>query len=147
MEDRLDDMIIEMAHHLGDTIKRDRRFVRYDAAHKAFSGAPELTRMMTEYSAQQAALVSVQGKPDVDDELTSAIEGRINTLYLEITENEIYKEFVDAKAELDELIKGVNDEIYFALTGEAPHSHEGGCSGDCSACGGGCGVADEHIYD
>ena len=145
MEDRLDDMIIEMAHHLGDTIKQDRRFVRYDAAQKAFSNAPELTRMMTEYNAQQAALQSVYAKPEVDRELTEAIEGRINTLFMEITENEIYKEFVDAKAELDALVKGVNDEIHLALTGEAPHS--GGCSGDCASCGGGCSVTDEHIYD
>ena len=147
MEDRLEDMIIEMAHHLGDTIKEDRRFIRYDAAHKAFADAPELTRLMTEYNAQQAALASVYGKPDIDRELTEAIEGRINTLYMEITENDIYKEFVDAKADLDALIKGVNDEIYFALTGEEPHSHAGGCSGNCSACGGGCSVDDEHMYD
>ncbi len=143
MEDRLDDMIIEMAHHLGETIKQDRRFIRYDAAHKAFEGEPQLTRMMTEYSAQQAALASVAGKPDVGKDLTDAIEGRINTLYLEITENPVYREFVDAKAELDELIKGVNDEIFFALTGEAPK----GCSGDCASCGGGCSTSDEHIYD
>lgn len=143
MEDRLDDMIIEMAHHLGETIKQDRRFSRYDAAHKAFEAEPKLKHMMTEYSAQQAALQSVYGKPDIDKTLTDAIVGRINTLYLEITEHPVYKEFVDAKAELDELIKGVNDEIYFVLTGEAPHS----CSGDCTSCGGGCSTADEHIYD
>ncbi len=142
MEDRLDDMIIEMAHHLGETIKADRRFVRYDAAHKAFQSEPRLTHMMTEYSAQQAALQSVYGKPDVDKTLTDAIEGRINMLYLEITEHPVYKEFVEAKAELDDLIKGVNDEIYFALTGEEAHS----CGGDCASCGG-CSTADEHIYD
>ncbi len=99
--------------------------------------------MMTEYNAQQAALASVHSKPDVDRELTDAIEGRINTLYLEITENAVYREFVESKEELDALIKGVNDEIYTALTGNAPHS----CSGDCSACGGGCHTEEEHIYD
>ena len=146
MEDRLEDMIIEMAHHLGDTIKEDRRFIRYDAAQKALSAEANVTRMMTEYNAQQAALASVYNKPDVDKELTDAIEGRINTLYMEITENEVYKEFVDAKADLDALIKGVNDEIYFALTGVEPGA--GGCSGNCSTCGGGCSsVSDEHIFD
>ena len=144
MEDRLEDMIIEMAHNLGETIKQDRRFLRYDAAQKALSGENNLSRLITEYNAQQAALASVYGKPDVDRELTEAIEGRINTLYLEITENAAYKEFSEAKGELDALIKGVNDEIYFALTGEEPHS--GGCSGNCSSCSG-CSTADEHIYD
>ena len=138
MEDRLEDMIIEMAHHLGDTIKQDRRFIRYDAAQKAFSHDGTLSRLITEYNAQQAALQSVYGKPEVDRELTEAIEGRINTLYLEITENEIYKEFVEAKSDLDDLRKGVNDEIYTALTGEAPHN----CGGNCSACGGGCAASE-----
>ncbi len=146
MEDRLDDMIIEMAHHLGDTIKADRRFVRYDAAQKAFSADANLSRMMTEYNAQQAALASVYSKPEVDRELVTAIEGRVNTLYLEITENEVYKEFAESKLELDTLVKAVNDEIYFALTGEAPHA--GGCTGDCSSCGAGCtSVPEEHIFD
>ena len=146
MEDRLDDMIIEMAHNLGDTIKADRRFTRYDAAQKAFSEDGNLSRMMTEYNAQQAALASVYSKPEVDRELITAIEGRVNTLYLEITENPTYREFAESKLELDTLVKAVNDEIYFALTGEAPHS--GGCSGNCSACGGGCtSVPDESIFD
>lgn len=147
MEDRLDDMIIEMAHHLGETIKADRRFIRYDAAQKAFSNENKLSRLITEYNAQQAALSSVYAKPEVDRELITAIEGRVNTLYLEITENEVYREFSEAKAELDALVKGVNDEIYLALTGEAPHA---ACTGDCASCGAGCSTAesaDANIYD
>ena len=134
MENRLNETIIEMAHRLGDTIKEDERFLRYDAAQKAFSKESKLSRLITEYNAQQTALQSVYAKPDIEKELITAIEGRINTLYMEITEDETYKEFSEAKLAFDALMQNVNDEIYFALTGEAPHSS--GCSGNCSGCAG-----------
>ena len=146
MEDKLQDMIIEMAHHLGETIKGDRRFDRYSSAQEAFAKCGELNRLITEYNAQQAALSSVYASEDKDKTLIESIEGRVNTLYMEITENEVYREYTDASSELDALLKAVNDEIQFVLTGEYPHS----CTGDCSACGG-CGHdhnhGDEHIYD
>lgn len=140
MEDRLDDMIIEMAHHLGETIKQDRRFERYEKAQEAFREDGSLSHMITEYNAQQTALSRVYATKDIDQELITAMEGRINTLYFEITENEVFKEFNAAKEEIDNLIKDVNDEIIFVLTGERPHS----CSGDCSSCGSACGHNHSH---
>lgn len=134
MENKLENVIIEMAHNLGETIKSSPVYARYEAAEKAFREAGEITRLITEYNAQQTALAKVYGNKEVDRELITAIEGRVNTLYMEITENETYKEFVESKEDIDALIKTVNDEMLFAITGERPHS----CSGDCSACGGSC---------
>lgn len=141
MENNIQNMIIEMAHNLGETIKTSSVYARYEAADKAFRESGDINRLITEYNAQQTALAKVYANKEVDRELITAIEGRVNTLYFEITENEIYKEFVEAKDDIDALIKSVNDEILFAITGERPHS----CGGDCSACGGGCSHShDEH---
>ncbi len=140
MEDRLTDAIVEMAHHLGEIIKTDRRYVRYEAADKAFRETPELNRLLTEYTAQQAALSKVYATPDVDKELIDAIEGRVNALYFQITENEVFKEFTDAKDDIDQLLKDVNDEILFAITGKHPADS---CGGDCSHCSSGCGHSHE----
>lgn len=134
MENNLETVIIEMAHKLGETIKTSPLYARYEAAEKSFRDCGEISRLITEYNAQQTALAKVYSNKDVDRELITAIEGRVNTLYTEITENETYKEFVESKEDIDALIKSVNDEILFAITGERPHS----CSGDCSACGGSC---------
>lgn len=146
MEDRLTDVIVEMAHHLGETIKTDRRYLRYEEADKAFRETPELNRLITEYTAQQTALSKVYSAPDVDKELITAIEGRVNTLYFQITENEVFKEFNEAKNDIDKLLQDVNEEIIFALTGERPSAS---CGGDCSHCSSGCSHSheDEHIYD
>lgn len=140
MENMLNDIIIEMAHKLGETIKQDSRFIRYDEAQKLFRDNDSLSRLITEYNAQQTALSRVYAQKDMDQDLITAMEGRINTLYLEITENETFKEFNASKDELDALIKDVNDEIFFVLTGERPHS----CSGDCSSCGSSCGHNHSH---
>ncbi len=135
MENRLTDAIVEMAHHLGETIKTDSRYSRYEAADKAFRETPELNRLITEYTAQQTALSKVYSTPDVDKELIDAIEGRVNTLYFQITENEVFKEFTEAKDDMDQLLKDVNEEILFAITGERPSAS---CGGDCSHCSSGC---------
>ncbi len=135
----MENVIIEMAHKLGETIKSTPCYERYTEAEKSFRENGDIARLITEYNAQQTALAKVYSDKEVDRELITAIEGRVNTLYLEITENEVYKEFVAAKEDIDGLIKSVNDEILFAITGERPHS----CSGDCSACGGGC----SHSHD
>lgn len=135
----MENVIIEMAHKLGETIKSTSVYERYTEAEKAFRENGEIARLITEYNAQQTALAKVYSNKEVDRELITAIEGRVNTLYFEITENEVYKQFVEAKEEIDGLIKSVNDEILFAITGERPHA----CGGDCSACGGGC----SHSHD
>ncbi len=135
----MENVIIEMAHKLGETIKSTPCYERYTEAEKSFRENGDIARLITEYNAQQTALAKVYSDKEVDRELITAIEGRVNTLYLEITENEVYKEFVESKDEIDNLIKSVNDEILFAITGERPHS----CGGDCSSCGGGC----SHSHD
>lgn len=136
MENKLTDKIVELAHSLGETIKADSRYLRYEEADKAFRETPELNRLITEYTAQQTALSKVYSNPEVDRELIEAIEGRVNTLYFQITENETFKEFNEAKNDVDKLLQDVNEEILFAITGERPSAS---CGGDCSHCGGSCG--------
>ncbi len=140
MENNYTEQIVMMAHALGEKIKEDERFLRYDKAEKDFRAAPEISRLITEYNAQQTALSKVYTTEDVDRDLITAIEGRVNTLYMEITENPVFREFNESKDELDALIKEVNDEIFFVLTGQRPHS----CSGDCSTCGSACGHDHSH---
>ncbi len=49
-----------------------------------------------------------------------------------ISECEIIKNYVDAKKELDRVVNEVNGILNYYITGQAP----GGCSHDCSSCGG-----------
>ena len=49
-----------------------------------------------------------------------------------ISECEIIKNYVDAKKERDRVVNEVNGILNYYITGQAP----GGCSHDCSSCGG-----------
>lgn len=49
-----------------------------------------------------------------------------------IAGSEIIKNYVEAKNELDRVVNEVNGILNYYITGHAP----GGCSHDCSACGG-----------
>ena len=49
-----------------------------------------------------------------------------------ISECEIIKNYVEAKKELDRVVNEVNGILNYYITGQAP----GGCSHDCSSCGG-----------
>ena len=47
--------------------------------------------------------------------------------------NPVIKEFVEAKQDAEKLLSEVNSIIHFYVTGE---EQQGGCSGNCSSCGG-----------
>ena len=126
--------ILQMAGSLGRLIREDERYVKMTAAQTAYREDEELMRLIAEYNAQQAALSAAYAEKERDSNLIRDIDARINTLYMEITENEHYKNYVEAKEQFYALIAQVNDEIMFNITGEYPHHCGGSCSG-CSGCG------------
>lgn len=126
--------ILQMAGSLGRLIREDERYAKLTATQNAYREDEELNRLIAEYNAQQTALSAAYAEKDRDNDAIRSIDARINTLYMEITENENYKNYVEAKELFDALISEVNDEIMFNITGEYPHHCGGECSG-CSGCG------------
>ncbi|MFA6948687.1 MAG: YlbF family regulator [Eubacteriales bacterium] len=125
--------IMELAAQLGKEIKNDERAKRFDAADAAFDSDPALSNLMEEYRTQRAALESECQKEAPAKEITEVIEGRIEQLYNDITNNPVYIEYSESREALDALMHDVNGEITFQITGERPCTHEcGSCScGDC----------------
>ena len=85
-----------------------------------------------EYEVQQKALENEMVKPEREMHLIDMIQKRIDTLYKEITENEVFVELNEAQAVVNELMNSVNNTIMFNITGELPSS----CTHDCSSCSG-----------
>lgn len=120
----------ETVIHLGALIRKDRRTSELIAAEQAYNSDPEMTRLVTEYNVQQAALTEAYGAKERDDELIKQIEARINEIYEAVTNNDLYADYLRAKADYDELYQQVFAQLEFAITGRSP------CSHDCSTCGG-----------
>ena len=126
--------IFEIAEQLGKTLKEDERLKRLDAAKKAYETDAELSGKLIEFEVQQKAMENEMVKPERDMQLVDMIQNRIDALYKEITENEVFLELNAAQTEVNDLMNAVNSTIMYNITGEIPSS----CTHDCSTCGGGC---------
>ena len=126
--------IIELAHALGDEIAKSEEMKNLEAAKAAYSEDAELQAKMNEYEADRLALGQEFAKnPDEADQRAIAdIRARMEELTSEITKNPTYIAFSAAQQAVNAIMKSVNDEIKFCITGERPVE----CTHDCSTCGG-----------
>ncbi len=113
---------------LAKLIREDKRTEAYNAAADAYNTDSDVISKITEYNVHQTALTEEYAKPEREQVLIDAIQGRIDTLYEEITNAESYQTFVRAKEEYDAMVKTVTDELEYAITGRRP------CTHDCSTC-------------
>lgn len=113
---------------LAKLIREDKRTEAYNAAAEVYNTDADVITKITEYNVHQTALTEEYAKPEREQVLIDAIQGRIDTLYDEITNAESYQNFVRAKEEYDAMVKNVTDELEYAVTGRRP------CTHDCSTC-------------
>lgn len=124
--------IFELAAELGKKLKDDARLVALENAKKAYEADPALQKLMLEYDVQQKAMQREVAKPERDLHFIEVIQGRIDTLYKEITENPVFVELNRVQAKVNELMNSVNQTIMTQITGEEPS----GCTHNCSTCSG-----------
>ncbi len=124
--------IFEIAEMLGKTLKEDERLKRLATAKEAYEKDADLGRKLIEYEVQQKALENEMVKSEREMQLIDMIQKRIDTLYKEITEHEVFVELNEAQAVVNELMNSVNSTIMYNITGELPSN----CTHDCSTCGG-----------
>lgn len=128
--------VSESAKALGELIKQDPVTAAYFEASDAYKQDPELKKLIFEYNVQQAALQEEYAKPEKDQKVIDAVNGRVKELFNEITNSEVYQTYLNAQNAMNELIDSVNREITMSIFGSMP---DGGCTHDCSSCHGGCG--------
>lgn len=117
--------ILKLAEELGKMIKENDAIIKADEAERKYDEDAALQAKIDEYGAQQTAITETK-----DPDFRRAISDRMEKLYDEIIDNATYKEFLEAREGVGELMNTVNETINFAVTGK--HS----CSGNCSSCGG-----------
>ena len=130
MEDILTKEMKETILHLGALVREDPRTTELLAAEEAYNADAKMTALVTEYNVQQSALANAYAEAERDEELIKQIEDRINEIYDAVTNNDLYADYLRAKADYDEMYKQIVAELEFAITGRTA------CSHDCSTCGG-----------
>ena len=125
--------IIMLAVQTGQAIKNSELMEKYDEISAAYSADTELQEKVREYNADQEALAQESAKEDPNEFIVKALSERIEELYSDITHNNNFEAFAKIQDEVRALIDEVNGVIMAQVTG---HESSGGCSGDCSHCGG-----------
>lgn len=116
---------------LGELVKADPRNESIRQAIEDYERSEELNALVAEYNAQQSVLTDTYaGEGAPDEELTKALQDRIDALYDAITTHPVYAAYLDAKRAFDSLTNGIIAELQYVITGERS------CGHDCSTCAG-----------
>ena len=121
--------IVETVERLAALIKADPRYDTVTKAQAAYSEDSEISKLLTEYNVQQAALAEAC-KGEQDSQLVESIRRRLGELYNQVVESPVYLAYKEASDEYNAFYQAVSQELEFALNGKS------GCTHDCSTCSG-----------
>lgn len=124
--------IIEKAKELGIMMGNSKEMVLYKKYESVMHSDEKSNKLMSEYKQLQIDMVKCT-REGAAAEVIEETKQKLLAKQQEINEYEVTNNYLTSKANLEALMKKVNDVIVFSITGEPT------CSEDkCSSCGGGC---------
>lgn len=124
--------IIEKARELGQMLADSKEMNAYNDSDAAMQSDEKSTTLMSEYKQLQIEMVKLT-RGGADTQAIEEVKLKLLNKQQEINEYPVTMNFLTAKANLEALMKRVNDILIYSITGEPQ------CSDDkCKSCGGGC---------
>ncbi len=127
--------IFEKARELGEAIIESNEYKELKEAELRQENDKEALTLLKEYSEVRSRLASEIQKGDVSEERIAEIREELEEAYSKMTTNDAITAYINAQRTFQAIIDQMNSIISFHITGKMP----GGCSGNCSSCGGSCG--------
>ncbi len=127
--------IFEKARELGEAIIESNEYKELKAAELRQENDEEALTLLKEYSEVRSRLASEIQKGDVSEDRIAEIREELEEAYSKMTTNDAITAYINAQRTFQAIIDQMNSIISFHITGKMP----GGCSGNCSSCGGSCG--------
>ena len=124
--------IFEKARELGEAIIESEEYKELKKAELEQENDEEAMALLKEYSELRTALAQEIQKGDVTEEEMASIRERLEEAYEKVTTNDHITAYINAQRTFQAIIDQMNNIISFHITGKMP----GGCSGNCSSCGG-----------
>ncbi len=124
--------IIEKARELGKMLASSEEMQRYNTTEAAMKSDDKSATLMREYKQLQIEMVKLTRGGAETKEIEDTKE-KLLAKQLEINAYSVTMDYLTAKADLEALMKKVNDILVYSLTGESECSDE-----KCKSCGGGC---------
>ncbi len=126
--------IFEKARELGEAIIESAEYKELKKAELEQEEDAEAMALLKEYSELRTSLAQEIQKGDVSEEEMASIRERLEEAYEKVTTNDHITAYINAQKTFQAIIDQMNNIISFHITGKMP----GGCSGNCSSCGGSC---------
>ena len=105
------------AEALGDLLKDSDEVKAANAAKAVYDNDEAVQQAIFEYNTQNAVLAKEYQKDEKDEVFMETVKKRIGELYNEIVNNPAYTAYVQAEEQIGNLMKEVNDELNFRITG------------------------------
>lgn len=129
--------ILEMAQSLGQAIADSEEIKVFREMEKIYYEDEEAQRVMQEYEDSRAKMTVKAKETGMTPESLALFQKEMKSSMDKLMANKTVKEYLEAKSNFNEIIKRVNAIISFCIQGEEQDlASEGGCSGNCSSCGG-----------
>ena len=132
--------VIEMARELGKKIQQEESYILLNTAQKAVEDDEDLQEKIAEFNMKRYELTQEITKADRDDKKIEELDKEVRALYDIATNHEKMLAYNNAQDDFNEMFEYVLHIIQMSATGDDPDTIEkpeqGGCSGDCSSCGG-----------
>lgn len=131
-------MIIEKARELGIALSQTPEFQRMLKARTALDNSETVSKMLSEYKADQERLMHILDSDDVVNNAEAKIlSDNMDRLQASMMGLDLFTEVVEAQNEFQQLLGRVNRTIGLCIGTEEPEYIEDSCGGSCDDCGGG----------
>ena len=132
--------VIEMARELGKKIQQEESYILLNTAQQAVEEDEALQEKIAEFNMKRYELTQEITKADRDDKKIEELDKVVHELYEVATNHEKMVAYNNAQDEFNEMFEYVLHIIQMSAAGDDPDTiarpEQGGCSGDCSSCGG-----------
>lgn len=132
--------IIEMARELGKKIQADESYIKLNMTQKDVEDDEALQEKIADFNMKRYELTKEVSKPERDDAKIEALDQTVRTMYDEVTNDPKMVAYNEAQDTFNKLFEYVVHILQMSAAGDDPDAvtepEQGGCSGDCSSCGG-----------
>ena len=122
--------ILELAHELGKKIAESEEMAMMHAAEEAQANDEASREALQAFNLKRMNLARDMQEKKISHE--DAVKQNTEAFQQLMDENELIRAYVEAKKAFDEMVGNINGVLNFYITGQEP----GGCTHDCSSCGG-----------
>ena len=129
--------ILELAQELGNKIAESEETKTFREMEKIFYEDENAQKLMKDYESERAALTVKAKSMEMTPENLKFFQEEMKNSMDKLMADKTVREYLEAKSNFNNIVTKVNSIISFCIQGEEQElASEGGCSGNCSSCGG-----------